>query len=132
MARVGDDINKSRAKHLLQTVNLHQDTRYALFHGNWPYAGDYLFMGKNCPNVYLDLCWLNTIDPLYYVNLLKELILTVPLNKIFAFGGDTFFPELMVGYVAQAKDSIASALTDLIGAGWIAVAEAKYIAEKIL
>ena len=132
LARVGDDIGKSRAKKLLHTINSHTKTQYALFHGNWPYSGDYLFIGKNCPNAYLDLCWLNLVDPIYYVDMLKRLLLTVPINKIFAFGGDTFFPELLVGYLATVKDSIAYALCDLIEIGWIDVEEAKWISQQIL
>lgn len=44
--------------HLLSVINDYKEVQFDLFHGNWPYMGEFLFLGKNYPNVHLDLCWL--------------------------------------------------------------------------
>ena len=44
-------------------LELHSEVVFDLFHGGWPFMGEFLFLGKNYPNVNLDMCWANTIDP---------------------------------------------------------------------
>ncbi|MDD5230408.1 MAG: hypothetical protein PHC43_03695, partial [Candidatus Marinimicrobia bacterium] len=101
---------------------------FDLFHGNWPYMGEYLFIGKNYPNAYLDLCWVNTIDPLYSIELMKRAIVTVPHNKIMVFGGDTNKIENTIGYLELAKDNVAYALSDMIEVEYLSKNEARQIA----
>jgi hypothetical protein len=128
MAGIRNDIVKTNAAHLIPTIELHQDVRFDLFHGNWPYMDEYLFMGKNYPNVYLNLCWVQSIDPLYSVELMKRAVMTVPHSKVFAFGGDTGMVEWAAGYLVLAKDNVAIALSELADSGWLSMDEAKQIA----
>jgi predicted TIM-barrel fold metal-dependent hydrolase len=128
MAGVRNEIAKTNAAHLIPTIELHQNVRFDLFHGNWPYMDEYLFMAKNHANVWLNLCWAHAIDPVYCVELLKRAIMTVPHSKLFAFGGDTMAIEWVAGYLAQAKDNVAHALSDLIDSGWLNHDEAKQVA----
>ena len=127
MAGIRNDIVKTNAAGLIPTIELHQDVNFALFHGNWPYMDEYLYMGKNFPNVYLDLCWVQSIDPIYCVELMKRAVVTVPHSKIFAFGGDTGMVEWVAGYLALAKDNVACALSELTDSGWLGLDEAKRI-----
>lgn len=92
----------------------------------------FLFLGKNYPNVMLDMCWAHAIDPLYCVELLKRAVMTVPHTKILGFGGDTGRVECQIGYLIQARDNIAIASSDLIGSGWISMDDAIQIAKDIL
>jgi hypothetical protein len=87
--------------------------------------GDLLFLGKNYPNVTLDLCWTTMIDPLYSIDFLKRAVMTVPHTKIFGFGGDFFYrPEFSVAPLALAREVITSALADLVEWGWLQDQEA--------
>lgn len=125
MAGIRNDIVKTNAAHLIPVIELYENVKFDLFHGNWPYMDEYLFMGKNYPNVYLNLCWVNSIDPIYCTELLKRAVMTVPANKIFAFGGDTGMIEWAAGYLSQAKDNAACALSELAENEWLSVYEAK-------
>ena len=127
MAGIRNEIIKTNAAHLIPTIELNQDVRFDLFHGNWPYMDEYLFMGKNYPNVYLNLCWVQCIDPIYCVELMKRAVMTVPHSKVFAFGGDTGMVEWVAGYLALAKDNVACALSELADSGWLNMDEAKRI-----
>ena len=127
MAGIRNDIVKTNASHLIPSIELHEDVRFDLFHGNWPYMDEYIFMGKNYPNVYLNLCWAQSIDPLYCIELMKRAVMTVPHSKIFAFGGDTGMIEWAAGYLSQAKDNVACALSELADSGWLNIDEAKQI-----
>lgn len=127
VSRVRNEISKTNAVLLTPVLELHQDVHFDLFHGNWPYMDEYLFLGKNYPNVTLNLCWLHCIDPQYAVTLMKRAVQTIPHTKLYAYGGDCRNIELMVGYLAMAKDNAARAMTELIEEGWLNEREAKEI-----
>ena len=128
MAGIRNEIAKTNAALLTPVLELHRDVTFGLFHGNWPFMDEYLFLGKNYPNVYLDLCWVQCIDPLYSVELMKRAVMTVPHSKIMAFGGDTGAVEWVAGYLALARDNVACALAELTDSGWLTLEEAKRIA----
>ncbi len=129
MAGVRNDIAKTNAVYLTPVLELHRDVRFDLFHGNWPYMGEYLYLGKNYPNVHLDLCWLHIIDPVYGKNLLSESLGSVPHGKVHAFGGDYGDDVLhAVAHLAIAKDVVAAALAEQVEWHWIDEAQALAIA----
>ena len=128
MAGIRNEIAKTNAAHLIPVLELHSGVNFDLFHGNWPYMDEYLFIGKNYPNAWLNLCWVQSIDPLYCVEFMKRAVMTVPHSKIFAFGGDTGMIEWVAGYLSLARDNVACALSDLVESGWISFTEAKQIA----
>jgi predicted TIM-barrel fold metal-dependent hydrolase len=129
MAGIRNDIVKTNAIHLTPLLELHHDVRFDLFHGNWPYLGEYLFLGKNYPNVRLDLCWLHIIDPVYARNLLSEGLTALPHSKIHGFGGDYGDNVLhAAAHLRVARDVIAAALAERVTAGWIDEDEAAQVA----
>jgi uncharacterized protein len=125
MAGIRNRVDRSNARHLASVLELHSRVRFDLFHGNWPYMGDLLFLGKNYPNVRLNLCWLPLIDPLYAVELLRRAVMTMPHVKIMAFGGDYWdAPEFTVAHLELAREVVAAALADLVEMGWLEEEEA--------
>ncbi|MBR6525607.1 MAG: amidohydrolase family protein [Clostridia bacterium] len=128
MASTRNDVRKANAINLVPTLEMHTDVRFSLLHANWPYMDEYLFLGKNFPNVYLDLCWAQVIDPIYTIELMKRCVMTVPHSKIMAFGADTSHPEWLAGYLSLTKDNVAYALAQLCDTGWLTLSQAKAIA----
>jgi hypothetical protein len=129
MAGIRNRVDKTNAAQLTSVLELHRDVRFDLFHGNWPYLGDLLFLGKNYPNVSLDCCWLHIIDPVYATDLLERSVFTVPHTKIHGFGGDYGdVPEYVVGHLQIARESITAALTRLVEKGWLEEGEAVALA----
>jgi hypothetical protein len=90
--------------------------------------GEFLFLGKNYPNVMLDLCWLHSIDTDYSTELMRRMVLTCPTTKVLAFGGDTFKVESQVAYLDQARKAVSKALCSLMDDELLDLAEAKRIA----
>jgi len=128
MAGIRNRVDKTNAALLTQVLELHQEVDFDLFHGNWPYMGDLLFLGKNYPNVYLDLCWVNIIDPIYSIELLERAVVTVPHKKINGFGGDYGVPEVISAHLSLAQRNIAHALSNLVSKNWLSENEAIKIA----
>ena len=115
-----NQVDKANAAQLAPTLEAHCQVNFDLFHGNWPYMGDLLFLAKSYPNVYINLCWLYIIDPIYARELLKRAVMTVPHIKIFAFGGDYWdAPEFSLAHLELAKQVIAEALTELVEESWV-------------
>ena len=129
MAGIRNDIVKTNAIHLTPVIELHRDVRFDLFHGNWPYMGEYLYLAKNYPNVHLNLCWLHIIDPVYAEHLLSEGLTAVPHGKFHAFGGD-YGDNILhaAAHLSIARDVVAAALAERVTAGWIDEGEALEIA----
>jgi predicted TIM-barrel fold metal-dependent hydrolase len=133
MALSRNRVEKANAAHLASVLELHSEVQFVLFHANWPYMGDLLFLGKNYPNVTLDLCWTTMIDPLYSIDFLKRAVMTVPHAKVFGFGGDFFYrPEFSVAALELAREVITSALYELVDRGWLQEEEATHIAAEWL
>ncbi|HRU23209.1 MAG TPA: amidohydrolase family protein [Candidatus Latescibacteria bacterium] len=129
MAGVRNDIAKTNAVHFTSVLELHREVRFDLFHGNWPYMGEWLYLGKNFPNVALDCCWLHIIDSIYAQNVLAESVAAVPHGKIHGFGGDYGDSvEFAAGHLSIARDNIAAALARLVDSGWIGMDDARQIA----
>jgi len=129
MALIRNRVGKTNARNFASVLELHSEVQFDLFHGNWPYMGDLLFLGKNYPNVVLNLCWVSMIDPLYAQELLKRAIMTVPHTKIHGIGGDYWqSPEHAVAHMSIAREVIACALADLVECGWLEEEQATNIA----
>ncbi len=132
MAGIRNDIQKTNPAHLTSMLELHADVTFDLFHGGWPYLGEYLFLGKNYPNVNLDMCWVNEIDPAYCVEFFRRAVQTVPYSKVSAYGGDTWLFEMTIGSLSLARDNIAFALSSLVDTGWLGREEALQVAHAML
>ena len=133
MAGIRNDVTKTNAAGLRSVLELHREVKFDLFHANWPYSGDILFLAKNYPNVAIDFCWANIIDPIYCQNMMKQIISSVPHGKIHGFGSDFGGqPERAFAHASIAKDNIAMALTDMVEIDYLGVEDAKTIANMWL
>ncbi|MHB9034884.1 MAG: amidohydrolase family protein [Anaerolineae bacterium] len=129
MAGIRNDIVKTNAIGLTNLIELHRDTRFDIFHANWPYSGELLYLGKNYPNVTLDFCWANIIDPIYCQNLFKQVLSSVPHGKVHGYGSDYGgAAERAWAHASIARDNIAIALADMVEMEYLGIDEAKEVA----
>ena len=119
--------------HPMKLLNLfikYPEARFILFHGGYPWTGDYVALGKQFSNVYLDLVWLPQISKTAAIRTLNEMLDAVPYNKIM-WGGDVLVIDDAVGSLELAKEVVASVLSERIEKGWmtedIALDVAKHI-----
>lgn len=133
MAGVRNDIVKTNAAGLTKILELHRDVRFDLFHANWPYSAELLYLGKNFPNVAIDFCWANIIDPIYCQNMFKQALSCVPHGKIHGYGSDYGGSVDRAWAHAQiARDNIAIALSDMVDIGYLGLDDAKQVARDWL
>src|SRR5262249_42317361 len=89
-------------------------------------------LAKAFPNVYADFCWAHVLSPVAARRALDEYLETVPVNKLFAFGGDYKHVELTYAHAKMARRTIARVLAAKVQDGFCTETEAKEIARMIL
>jgi uncharacterized protein len=130
MAGIRNEITKTNAVHLTHLLELHRETRFDLFHANWPYGGEILFLIKNYPNVAIDFCWTHMVDPYYSQQLLRQAVFSVPHAKIHGYGSDLSGDTVTSAWAHAdlARDNIAMALADLVEIEYLGLDDAKELA----
>ena len=118
--------------HLCALLAEHLDTRFVLMHSAWPYDAELAALAKHYANVWVDMCWAWSIDPHSNVDYLRRMVHSVPLNKIFAYGGDTAWPNMVVAYAQQARQGLTRALQAEVDEGTMNEAEAMALATQLM
>jgi hypothetical protein len=128
----GMPIDWVRAGNLCPLLAAYPEARFVLMHISYPYNDELVSIAKHYPNVWVDLCWAWSIDPYSSVDFVRRFLHAVPINKLFAFGGDTFWPTASVAYSTQARRGLRKALEAEIADGYISEIEAIGIAGRLM
>jgi uncharacterized protein len=115
---------------LLNILIKYPKAKFILFHGGYPWTGDYVALGKNFKNVYLDLVWLPQISKTEANHTLHEMLDAIPYNK-FLWGGDVSRIEDAVGSLELGKEVVATVLAERVEKGEMTEGLAFEIAKRI-
>lgn len=128
---VWGDFRELDPKHMITIFGRHQRTKFDMYHMGMPWVREAGLIGKNNPNVWLNLCWCHVVSPEMTVSALKEWVDLVPVNKIIGFGGDYGKPvEKTYGHLLMARENIARVLGERVRGGLMSKNEALQIARK--
>lgn len=111
---------------------LSPETKFIFFHISYHYYEPMISLTKHYSNAIIDMCWSWTINPIAAIDFLKKYIMTSPINKIMAFGGDDLYIENLIGHAKLARKGISKALSELVDEKWITENDALEIADKIM
>lgn len=130
LAGCRNDIRGANAVNLTSLFGVHRDVKFDLFHANWPYDAELLFLAKNYSNVFINMCWAHIIDPIYCQRLLSQAVSSIPHVKIHGYGSDFsgLAADMAWSHASIARDNITIALCDLIDQEYLDIDEAKEIA----
>jgi hypothetical protein len=115
---------------LLNLIYSNPDAQMILFHGGFPWMGDYMILGKSFPNVYLDLVWLPQLSRTAAIRTLHEILDCVPYNKL-CWGSDVGIIDDAAGSLELGREVVATVLSERIDNGWITEDIARDIARRI-
>jgi hypothetical protein len=121
-----------RAGNLCPLLARYPEARFVLMHTAYPYSDELVSVAKHYPNVWVDLCWAWSIDPFSSADFVRRFLHAVPINKLFGFGGDTFWPTAAIAYSIQARRGLQRALEAEIVAGDLTEPEAITIARRLM
>jgi hypothetical protein len=125
-------IERIRAGHLCELLARYPSTRFVLMHIAYPYNDELIALAKHYPNAYVDMCWSWSINPFVACDFVRRMIHAVPSNKLFAFGGDTFWPNAAVAYADQARQWLTRALQGEVEDGLLTEREAIDLATRLM
>lgn len=118
---------------LLDTlIKAYPTTSFVLMHIGYPYQNELLSLAKHFRNVYVDMCWAWSINPHKSSEFVRAWIHSVPINKLFGFGGDAFLPAQSVGFAMQTRRWLARTLQAEIDGGMLEYNEACAVAQRIM
>lgn len=121
-----------RPGHLCALLLRYPAARFVLMHAGYPYTAETIAVAKHFPNVYVDMCWTWSIDPFTASRFVRQMIHTVPTNKLFAFGGDTLWPTAAAAYARQARQWLTRALQAEVDDGDLTEQEAITLASRFM
>jgi hypothetical protein len=125
-------LERTRPAHLCPLLVRYPQARFVLMHAGYPFGPELIALAKHFPNVYADLCWAWSMDPQTTLRFVREFLHSAPLNKLFAFGGDTWWPPQSVGYAAQCRKWLTRALQAVVDAGDFTERQALDVATRIM
>ena len=117
---------------LCPLLRAYPGARFVLMHTGYPFLDETLGMAKHFPNVWIDLCWAWAINPRATGQFVRSFIRSVPLNKLFGFGGDSLFPHHSVAFSRQMRRHLVQALEGGVRAGDFSERQAVEIARRLL
>jgi hypothetical protein len=123
-------LDTGKPMQLLSLLKRYPQARFVLFHGAYPWTGEFIVMGKSFPNVYLDLVWLPQLSRTAAIRTLHEMLDAVPYNKI-CWGGDVGKIDDAAGSLEMGRQVVATVLSERIDRGWITREVAEDIALRI-
>ena len=125
-------IDRLRAGHLAPLLMEYPDARFVLMHIAWPYSDEVMALAKHFGNVYVDLCWAWSLNPMASKDFVRRFLHTVPLNKLFAFGDDASTPSMAYAYAVQMRRWLARALEEEVADGYMTSRQAMDGATRLL
>ncbi len=125
-------VERIKPGHLCGLLARYLDARFVLMHIAYPYDPELAAIAKHYRNVYVDLCWAWSIDPYSAGDFVRRFIHTVPVNKLFVFGGDTGWPSASVAYARQSRRWLTRALQGEVDEGLLSEAQAIQLATRLM
>jgi len=125
-------VDRIKSGNLCGLLARYLDARFVLMHIAYPYSHELIALAKHYPNVWVDLCWAWSIDPYSSCDFVRRFIHTVPINKLFAFGGDTGWPTSAYAYAEQARKWLSRALESEVSDGLLTEKQAMDVALRLM
>ena len=124
--------DRTRAAHLAPLLAHYPLATFVLMHIAYPYSDELIALAKHFPNVYIDMCWAWSINPRHTAEFVRRALHALPINKLFAFGGDCCWPTETVGFAAQARRWLGYALSREVDEGFLTELQAIRIATRLM
>lgn len=128
----GMPVDRIPAGNLCALLRRYPKARFVLMHIAYPYSSELVALVKHYPNAWADLCWAWSIDPHTGVEFVRKFLHAAPINKLFAFGGDTRWPTSAYGYAIQARRWLTKALEAEVAEGELTEREAIEVATRLM
>jgi len=128
----GNIIANSDPVLLTNIFQKYPNARFDIFHAGYPFHSKLSVLAKNFQNVYADLCWMPIISPWKTEQILQEWLETIPINKIFAFGGDFTIVEGAYGNAVMTREVLVNVLFEKFERGYFSEDQVQHYARMLM
>ncbi len=125
-----NDPERAHSHYLTSLIQKYSDVNFILLHAGAPFFEEAVLLSRYYPNVYLDLTWFHIISPRLVRQAILRILELVPINKVFAFGGDYCYLHTLPGHLDMAMENFAEAFLMAMEDGVLDEAAAKEILRK--
>lgn len=116
---------------LVDLIDANPKTKFILFHGGYPWIGETEAIAMRYANVWVDSCWLPTINYTMAKRAYHEWLEVIPSNRIF-WGADCNHVEGIYGATEFTRRCLAEVLAEKIDRGDLHEEHALGIGKQIL
>jgi hypothetical protein len=116
---------------LLGLIEGHPKTRFALFHGGYPWVSETAAIVMRHKNVWIDSCWLPTISATMARRAFHEWLDVAPSNRIL-WGADCNHAEGIYGATELTRRVLAEVLAERVERGDVTEEDAKRIGKQVM
>ncbi|MBM3774884.1 MAG: hypothetical protein FJW37_06915, partial [Acidobacteria bacterium] len=116
---------------LTNLIRANPRTKFILFHGGFPWAGETAAVAMDSPNVWIDACWFPLISYSMAKRALHEWLEIVPSDRIM-WGADTGHAEGVYAATDFTRRWVAEVLAEKVDAGDLHEEDALRIGRQIL
>ena len=128
----GGRIETSSPMNLINLIRGNPDTRFALFHGGFPWIRQTGVIGQSFPsNVWIDSCWLPTVSYSMAKSAYHEWLELMPSDRI-VWGADCKHAEGIYGATVFTRECLAEVLAKKIDRGELTEEHAQIIGQQIM
>ena len=106
--------------------------RFVLMHTSYPYQRELVAIAKHYMNVWAEMSWAWSMNPLDCMNFVRTFVHGAPTGKLLAFGGDCGRPRAAAAYAAQMRKWLTKALQAEVDDGYITEEQAMDIARRVM
>lgn len=106
-------------------------TKFALFHGGYPWIGETGVLAQRFANVWIDSNWLPQLDYTMARRAYQEWLDAIPSNRIL-WGADNAYAEGIYGATVTTRQCVAEALAEKVERGEIREVDALRIGRQIM
>lgn len=125
-------IDSSDPSHLLNVIRDFPGLKIVLLHCGMPFCDQAILLARYYPNVFLDLTWTHLLSKRKTKDLIEDILESVPLQKISAFGGDYCLPQQISGGLQICKENLCTVFSQRIEEGGMSLEDAKNILKSWL
>jgi hypothetical protein len=119
------DLNLLWLRDLCNLFRDYPSARFVLIHTGYPEGQELIALCKHYRNVFADLSWTWAIDPEASMQFLRQAMVALPSNKLFGFGGDYGYADMVYGHSRIARDGTCWVLSEAVRRGLMSRPEAK-------
>jgi predicted TIM-barrel fold metal-dependent hydrolase len=124
-------VQGSNPMNLANLIEANPRTKFALFHGGYPWVGETGVLAQRFRNVWIDSNWLPQLNYTMAKRAYQEWLDAIPANRIL-WGADNAYPESVYGATVTMRQCLSEALAEKVLRGELREDDACCIGRMIM